>query len=236
MFTQSVKVQPLYPSGQLVRQILPADAQPAARRTWIINGMSFLGGVLWIHPQSYTDACGLPNRAVHFQLCERVETNVIADFYNLRHFFRGIGRAENMVFLAWHFLMGQPRLKKAAGRRTSQILSNQRINPEHRKGLLCQQNMAAGALLHTTQDLQIMDQSCFIHHIDRCIELRFLIFQIFHYSTVAGCSSTTQGRPYWFSISIKGSGSISSRLWTPGWRHLPFATSAVPIMAGTPVV
>ena len=38
-------------------------------------------------------------------------------------------------------------------------------------------------------------------------------WQIFpHHSTICGSSSTTHGRPYWFSISINGSGSNSSIL------------------------
>ncbi len=58
----------------------------------------------------------------------------------------------------------------------------------------------------------------------------------FFQSTRTGFSSTTQGRPYMFSASIKGSGSNSSTLNTPGFFHVPFITSMAPIMAGTPVV
>ena len=127
-------------------------------------------------------------------------------------FLRRKGRAENMVFLAGHFLMGQLRFEQAAGSGARQILSDQRVDPKHGKRLLGQQDAAAGALLHPGQDLQIAAQRAFIHHIYRGAQPRLGAILAVHHSTVEGCSSTTQGRPYWFSISMKGSGSISSRL------------------------
>ena len=49
-------------------------------------------------------------------------------------------------------------------------------------------------------------------------------------------SSTLQGRPWPFSISMNGSGSNCSMLNTPSPRHLPVSIIAAPIIAGTPVV
>ena len=44
------------------------------------------------------------------------------------------------------------------------------------------------------------------------------------------------GRPYWFNISINGSGSNSSILNTPSLSQTLSTTNAAPIIAGTPVV
>lgn len=49
-------------------------------------------------------------------------------------------------------------------------------------------------------------------------------------------SSTVHGRPCWLSISMKGSGSISSMLNTPSPLQMPCTIIALPIIAGTPVV
>lgn len=55
-------------------------------------------------------------------------------------------------------------------------------------------------------------------------------------STGPSSSLTCHGRPCALSMSMKGSGSISSMLNTPSPDHLPVSIIALPIMAGTPVV
>ena len=47
---------------------------------------------------------------------------------------------------------------------------------------------------------------------------------------------SSQGRPYSLSFCMKGAGSNSSILKTPGPFHVPVASIMAPIMAGTPVV
>lgn len=47
---------------------------------------------------------------------------------------------------------------------------------------------------------------------------------------------SSQGRPYSLSFCMKGAGSNSSMLKTPGPFHVPVASIMAPIMAGTPVV
>ena len=47
---------------------------------------------------------------------------------------------------------------------------------------------------------------------------------------------SSQGRPYSLSFCMKGAGSNSSMLKTPGPFQVPVASIIAPIMAGTPVV
>ena len=47
---------------------------------------------------------------------------------------------------------------------------------------------------------------------------------------------SSQGRPYSLSFCMKGAGSNSSILKTPGPFQVPVASIMAPIMAGTPVV
>ena len=47
---------------------------------------------------------------------------------------------------------------------------------------------------------------------------------------------SSQGRPYSVSFCMKGAGSNSSMLKTPGPFQVPVASIMAPIMAGTPVV
>ena len=60
----------------------------------------------------------------------------------------------------------------------------------------------------------------------------FLISLSFSYSL--GFSLTFQFNPHLFINSINESGSNSSTLNTPAFFHVPFMTSIVPIMAGSP--
>ena len=93
---------------------------------------------------------------------------MIADQAQFFHLSRRIGGTEYMCLPA-HFLSSKPGLIKTAGRCPRQILTDQRINTEHRKCLLRQQDVAAGTLLHPSQNLQIGLQFCFIYHITWCV-------------------------------------------------------------------
>ena len=219
LFTQGVEMQTFHAFGQGLRQVTQADAQAAARGAGVIDGMTFLGGMFRIDSQTHAGTAVLPDSAVSFQLGQGVEADVVTDFDQLLHLFRRIGRAEHMVFLAGHLLVCQAGLIQAAGGSTGQILADERIHPEHGKGFLGQQDMASGTLLYSLQNGQVMHQCSLVHHIHRGTQPRFLVCNMLHHSTVAGASSTTQGRPYWLSISMNGSGSISSRLCTPALRH-----------------
>ena len=104
-----------------------------------------------------------------------------------------------MIFDAGtHFLMGQARFIQAACRGAGQIFRYERVDPEHRKGLLGQQDMAAGTLLYAGQQFKVAGQRRFVHDIDRRAQTGLCVVQILHrvHSTVTGFSSTTQGRPY----------------------------------------
>ncbi len=58
---------------------------------------------------------------------------------------------------------------------------------------------------------------------------------VFYNSRSTSCISC-QGSPWMFSCSMKGSGSNSSTLNTPGFFHRPVMNIMAPIIAGTPVV
>ena len=95
-----------------------------------------------------------------------------------------------MVF-ALQLLGRQPGLKKAAGRRAVEIFRDDRIDGEHGERLLRQQNFAACALTHTAENFKVPAQSGLVDQVIRRV-----------HATVSGFSSTTQGRPYSFSICI----------------------------------
>jgi hypothetical protein len=57
-----------------------------------------------------------------------------------------------------------------------------------------------------------------------------------YYSSRSTLCSSTHGRPCILSCSIKGSGSNSSTLKTPGFFQIPLRYIIAPIDAGTPVV
>ena len=185
---------------------------------------------------------------------------MVAYFIQLYDVFRLISRRKYMIFLS-HFLFSKSGFKQPAGCGSPQIFSNHRVKAKHGKCLLCKKNPASGLFLHFFQYFKIFSYLFFIHNITGGFYLFKHIFSAFYYfckfliqkfswehetlafgtlvsyhSTVAGFSSTTQGSPYLFNISMYGSGSNSSTLKTPGFFHAPVRTSAVPIIAGTPVV
>ena len=91
-----------------------------------------------------------------------------------------------MVFPAGHLLVGQPGLKKAAGRGPGQVLPDQRVRPGTWKRLSGQQDMTACPLLDLLQDLQIADQRRLIYDIDRGAQPRLDAVQCFHHGSLDG--------------------------------------------------
>ncbi len=195
LLAQGMEMQSFHPVGQLVGQVLSPDAQPAAGGAGVIDGVALLGGMLRVDPQPHAGPAVLPQRAVGFQLRQAVEADMVADLHQFSHFRRGIGRAEHMVLPPRHGFMGQAGLKQTAGGGAGQVPADQRVGIEQRKGFLRQKDVAPRALLHPGQDLQVPAQGLFVHHIDRRLQPGFGAVLPVHHSTVAGASSTTQGRP-----------------------------------------
>ena len=101
-----------------------------------------------------------------FKLRKAVENDMVADLHQLLHILLLKSRCENMVLLA-HLLMTEARFINTACRRACQVFAHQRIQAEHRKAFLCQQNMRTAFALHTLQKAQIIKQLGFINHIAR---------------------------------------------------------------------
>ena len=96
-----------------------------------------------------------------------------------------------MVF-ALQLLGRQPGLKKAAGRRAVEIFRDDRIDGEHGERLLRQQNFLQPVRSRTPRRIsRVPAQSGLVDQVIRRV-----------HATVSGFSSTTQGRPYSFSICI----------------------------------
>ena len=190
-----MKVQPLDAVWQLCGHIAAADAKAAAGRAGVVDRMPFLCGVFRVDAQAHAGAAALPQRAVGFELREAIEADMVADRYELGHLGRCVSRAVNMVLAPGHLLVRKARLKQAAGGRPGQIAANERVGIKQRERFLRQQNVAARAPLHAGQDFEIAAQRQFVHHIDRRLQRRLGTVQAVHHSTVAGASSTTQGRP-----------------------------------------
>ena len=104
------------------------------------------------------------NSLMLFKLRKAVENNMVADLHQLLHILLLKSRCKNMVLLA-HLLMTEARFINAACRRACQIFTHQRIEAEHRKAFLCQQNMRTAFALHMLQKAQIIQQLSLINHI-----------------------------------------------------------------------
>ena len=70
-----------------------------------------------------------------------------------------IGGGKHVVFLS-HLLPPQPRLEEAAGSGTGEVLANEGILGEGGKGLLCQEDLAAGTLHDPGENAAILLQLC----------------------------------------------------------------------------
>ena len=135
--------------------------------------------------------------SVGLKLRERIEIKVVRDPAELNHLVRLERRLKDVVFRVRIYrtselLVGKTGLVDPRGGRPGQIIRNQRIDAEHRKGLLRKQHFAAGFSLHPVQDFQVFYEFPLLHNVGGGLK-----FMIFHYqSTRTGFSSTTHGRPY----------------------------------------
>ena len=117
-----------------------------------------------VHADTHAHTGLSANSLMLFKLRKAVENNMVADLHQLLHILLLKGRCKNMVLLA-HLLMTEARFINAACRRACQIFAHQRIEAEHRKAFLCQQNMRTAFALHMLQKAQIIQQLRFINHI-----------------------------------------------------------------------
>ena len=212
-------------------KIVQGGSQAGARGAGVVDGVALLGGTLRIEPQPHLLSRLLCPPAESPHLIRGVEHKVVRIGQQLLKLVLPVGRGEH-VGLPAELLMSQSGLIEAAGGAPRQVFPDQGVGVKHGKCLLGQQNLAAGLLLHLPQDLQILPQQPLVHQeVGGGNSLSPA-----HQSTSTGSRSSCQGSPHWFRASMKGSGSNSSTLWTPGVFHLPVITIMAPIMAGTPVV
>ena len=164
-------------SGQMLREVFQGHSQTGARSAGIINGVIPLGGALWIDPESHAHAVFSAYRKEFFQLGRRIEDHMVANPGDLLKFSRFKGRGEHMGLQAKglsHLLIAQPRLIKAAGRGTVQIVCDPRVFIKTGECLLGQQDPAFRAVPYACQNFQILLQLLFIDHIARSRKLMYV--------------------------------------------------------------
>ena len=148
-------------------------------------------------------------RTMLLPLGERVEHDVIGDLDDLLHVPPLERRRKDVVFLSRHLLVREPRLIEAACRRARKIFSDKRIEAEHGKRFLRQQDMCARCLLQVAQDREIPAQQIFHDNVGR---RRHSEPSLAHQSTSSGVKLSCHGKPQRFSASMNGSGSNCSML------------------------
>ena len=153
--------------------------------------MAFLRGALRVQPQAHALARRLCCRAELCQLAGRIEHDVVGVLQQLRELVCPVGRAEHMVLFFRQLFFAKAALVQAAGLGARQIRSQHRVNIKVGKSFLRQQNFAACALTHAAENFKVPAQSGLVDQVIRRV-----------HATVSGFSSTTQGRPYSFSICI----------------------------------
>ena len=159
-------------------------------------------------------------RTVLLPLGEGVEHDVIGNLDDLLHVPPLERRRKDVVLLSRHLLVREPRLIEAACRRARKIFSDKRIEAEHGKRFLRQQDMCARCLLQVAQDREIPAQQIFHDNVGRRRhgrEQRRISFvrsepSLAHQSTSSGVKVSCHGRPQRFSASMNGSGSNCSML------------------------
>ena len=190
LLAERVEVQAAEQRQHLGVELRPRDAEAGLLTAGVIDRMPLLRGALGIDAQTGLLPGGEDLRRIGAQLRAGVEHNMVAQAGQLRDILGAVGGGEHMVF-ALQLLGRQPGLKKAAGRRAVEIFRDDRIDGEHGERLLRQQNSAARALAHAPKNFEIPAQSGLVDQVIRRV-----------HATVSGFSSTTQGRPYSFSICI----------------------------------
>ena len=225
LFAERMKMQTVKKRQQGFIELFPCGSQAGARGAGIINGMPLLGGTLRIDPKTGLFSKRSRPWCIFPKLGRGIEYQMIGIGQKFLKFVFPVSRREHMRLPA-KFFFSKPCLVKTAGCGTGQILTDQRINRKHGKGFLCEKDPAGTLLFYFFQQLQIPEQAFFINEKIRCT----------HQSTSTGWKSSVQGSPHLFRASMKGSGSNSSMLWTPGLFQVPVISIMAPIMAGTPVV
>ena len=193
-----------------------------------------------------------------------IEGDVVGDAEEVGELLILKGRRVGMDFAA-EFLAAEERLVDAAGGGAHEILRDQLRFAELGEALEREEDLGAGAVHHRAQDAEVLFQQAAMEDMARARDLaqvdlaesfgecvghegeigsvgvrckrkaRFAAgFGLVVQAT--GSSFTCQGRPRLLSSSMNGSGFISSMFQTPGLSHLPPASIAPPMAAGTPVV
>ena len=138
-------MQTFYVGRQGFRKLRCQDSKSGSRCTWIINGMFFLSGALWIYTDSYAFSGVCSAFPKLFKLRKRIEYQMLTICQHFFKFIFPICRRKNMIFFA-HTFFPEFCFIQAAGSRSIQILSDERITGIHRKCFLCQQNLTSALL------------------------------------------------------------------------------------------
>ena len=190
LLAERVEVQAAEQRQHLGVELRPRDAEAGLLAAGVIDRVALLCRALGIDAQAGLLPGSEDLRRIGAQLGAGVEHDMVAQAGQLRDIPGAVGGGEHMVF-AMQLLGRQPGLKKAAGRRAVEIFRDDRIDGEHGERLLRQQNSAARALTHAAENFKVPAQSGLVDQVIRRV-----------HATVSGFSSTTQGRPYSFSICI----------------------------------
>ena len=190
LLAERVEVQAAEQRQHLGVELRPGNAEAGLLAAGVIDRVALLCGALGIDAQAGLLPGSEDLRRIGAQLGAGVEHDMVAQAGQLRDILGAVGGGEHMVF-ALQLLGRQPGLKKAACRRAVEIFRDDRIDGEHGERLLRQQNFAACALTHAAENFKVPAQSGLVDQVIRRV-----------HATVSGFSSTTQGRPYSFSICI----------------------------------
>ncbi len=160
-----MEMQP-FEAVQFVRlKISKRYPQAGAGGAGIVNRVLLLG-MLGVYAQPAGDGSArradpIPETA---PLSERIEYDMVTDFQQLVKFIIPVGGGVD-VHLTAHFLMAEPCLEQRACGSAAEIPADQRIQAEHRKTLLRQQNAAARAFRHRSQQFEVFRKQALIHKI-----------------------------------------------------------------------
>ena len=139
----------------LTFEIASTDSEPGARCTGIID-RHIRFGVFRIHAQTEFDPFPrrFPESLEALPLGKRIEDNVIADGKQFRQILFRI-RCGKCVDFSGKKFASKTCLMRRTGAGAFQHRCQQRINSEHRKGLLCQKDLCAGPPLNIVENCQI---------------------------------------------------------------------------------
>ena len=163
LLAQGMEVQAVNAVEQFRLKIFLRDAQTRTGAARVVNGVfRGLGRTLRVDAQTAAFACRARKAAVGLPLGKRVEHNMVGIMQDFLKFALGIGGRVDMR-LAAKFFVAQARFIQAGRGRARQIFAQQRVDREHGKRLLRQQDLCARAFGYVTQDGQILHQTVFIH-------------------------------------------------------------------------